>query len=113
MTAALSTVAELASLAWKLSAAFEREVDALPEGRREGAAATLRYARRRLDTLLAADGCRLITYDGDPWSAGLPAAPINAADIDGCDAVVEATIDPTIVHGTDVLLPGRIVLKAI
>ncbi len=105
-----ASFAELAALAWKLGTQLERELAWLPDDRREGAAAGLRYARRRTDALLAAEGCRLVTYDGERWSAELPPAPVNAAEIGG-EAIVESTIDPTVVRGTDVLLAGRVILK--
>ena len=65
MTISTAGFAELAAAAWKLAAGFDREIEWLPDDRRDGAAAALRYARRRLDALLAAEGCRLVTYDGE------------------------------------------------
>ena len=106
MEATHELLAELAVQFWKLCEAFERE--AAPG---EAAAAQLRFARNRLDTLLERGGLRLQVYDGQAWDASLPPSPLNAEDVYAGTAAVERTIEPTILSGGHVLLPGKVLLK--
>jgi len=107
--------APLAALAvqyWKLCEAFERVLDCLPEDRVPGVEAQLRFARRRLDTILAEAGLRLASYDGAPFTPDLPASPVNAEDIaDGAPAIVAVTLEPTVIGAGGVLIAGKILLK--
>lgn len=108
--AARAALAEMASLSWKLCEAFERELGFAAEDRARSGEATLRFARRRLDSLLAAADMRIATWDGQPWSAAIPASPINSDEVDGA-AIVESTVEPTLLGGGAVLLPGKIMLR--
>lgn len=105
-------LAEVATLAWKLAEALGGELEqALPE-RAQAGQAMLRFATRRLDTLLAQSGLNLVTFDGQDWGAQIPANPINADEVEGCeDVAVDQTVEPTILRGTQVVLPGRILLR--
>ena len=96
---------------WKLCAGFERELGFLSPERVEAAEAQLRFARRRLETILDGEGLRLATYDGLAWTADIPASPANAEDM-GEDATprVAATLEPTIIGPDGVVHPGRILL---
>ena len=105
-----AVLAELAVQFWKLCEAFEREIDGGESPSAEAAGAQLRFARNRLDTLLERAGLGLRTYDGEPWEASLPPNPLNAEDIGGA-AAVDRTIEPTILAGGQVLLPGKVLLK--
>jgi hypothetical protein len=102
-------LAELAVQFWKLCEAFEREIDGSENASASGA--QLRFARSRLDTLLDRAGLGLRTYDGQPWEASLPPSPINAEDFGEGSAAVDRTIEPTILSGSRVLLPGKVLLK--
>ncbi|GAA0310951.1 hypothetical protein GCM10009087_21300 [Sphingomonas oligophenolica] len=107
--------APLAALAvhyWKLCAAFDRELGFMNADRAQAGEAQLRFARRKLDTILAESGLRIATYDGAPFTAEIPASPVNAEDIaDGASAIVEATIEPTVTGPEGVLVAGKILLK--
>ncbi|WP_395335443.1 hypothetical protein WBP06_26170 [Novosphingobium sp. BL-8H] len=106
------TLAEVASLAWKLADALAGELEQAPPSRTQAGQAMLRFAGRRLDTLLAQGDLRLVTFDGQDWGAQIPANPINPDEVEGCETVaVDRTVEPTILCGTDVVLPGRILLR--
>jgi hypothetical protein len=107
--------APLAALAvqyWKLCAAFERELGFASEDRAAAGEAQLRFARRKLDTILDEAGLKLATWDGAAFTPEVPASPVNPEDIgDGADAIVAATIEPTVTGPAGVLVGGKILLR--
>lgn len=109
--------APLAALAvqyWKLCEAFGRELEHAGEDRVQAGEAQLRFARRRLDTILSEAGLRLVSYDGSPFSPEIPASPVNAEDIaPGAATLVDTTIEPTVTANGKVLIAGKILLKEV
>ena len=109
-----SALCALAVHYWKLCAAFERELAFAPADRVAGGEAQLRFAQRKLDTILDDAQLRLVTYDGQPWTPDLPASPVNGEDIAaGAGAAVDSTLEPTIVGEGRVLHPGKILLREV
>ena len=104
-------MAELAVHYWKLCLAFEHELALAPEARLQSGAATLRFARRKLETILDRHGMRVVTFDGEPWSPALPASPINPDDVDTPDAIVDVTIEPTIMGPNAPIIAGKVLLR--
>jgi hypothetical protein len=111
MAPSCEILAELAVQYWKLCAAFEYALADAGERASQSASAQLRYARSRLHALLERAGMELHTFDGEPWDAALPPAPLNSDAITGDAPIVERTIEPTIVAGGSIILPGKIMLK--
>jgi hypothetical protein len=103
-------LAELAVNYWKLCLALERELAFAPEARVQSGEATLRFARRKLESILDRQSMRLVTFDGEPWSPALPASPINPEDVDA-DAVVDTTIEPTIMGPSAPIVAGKVLLR--
>lgn len=96
---------------WKLLRAFERALTDLPDDKASKRAAQYRYSRGRLETILDGAGIRLLTFEGQRFSAHLPVSPMNADEIDNPDeACVELTIEPTIVSRDLVLHTGKVML---
>ena len=102
-----AALAELATHYWKLCEALS-----LKHGEDEGGsdAAMLRYSRGRLDAVLAKEDMELRRFDGQPWNASLPTIPINSDDVSGDHVHVSRTIEPTILHGGEVLVAGQVML---
>jgi hypothetical protein len=105
-----AALADLAVNYWKLCLALERELAFAPEARVQSGEATLRFARRKLDSILDGQSMRLVTFDGEPWSPALPASPLNPEDIEG-DAVVDTTIEPTIMGASSPIVAGKVLLR--
>lgn len=104
-------LAELATQYWKLCEASAFRLDREGGGEASEAAA-LRYARARLDAILAGEDMALKRFDGEPWSVALPPTALNADEIeDGGAAIVARTLEPTILSQGEVILPGRILLE--
>lgn len=112
MTSAASPLAALAVHYWKLCATLDRELAFMAAERVQAAEAQLRFARRKLESVLDAEGLRIATWDGAEWTADIPASPVNAEDI-GVDStpVVDATLEPTIIGPDGIVHPGRILLR--
>ena len=106
-----AAMAELAVHYWKLCHAFERELAFVPENRLQSGEAMLRFARRKLETILDRHAMRVVTFDGELWSPALPVSPINPDDIDTPDAIVDATIEPTIMGANAPIIAGKVLLR--
>ena len=54
---------------------------------------------------------RILEFDGIPFQVGLPVVAVNGDDFsDGTPAVVEKTLEPTVVHDIAVLVTGKVFL---
>ena len=106
-----AAMAELAVHYWKLCLAFERELAFVPENRLQSGEAMLRFARRKLETILDRHAMRVVTFDGELWSPALPVSPINPGDIDTPEAIVDATIEPTIMGRDAPIIAGKVLLR--
>jgi hypothetical protein len=104
--------AELASEFWKLLRGFERIVALTPADARQRFAAQARYAAGRLDTILAAAGMRVVSFDGQPFEENMPAIAINADEVAGSPErlIVERTLEPAVVEGMTVVMTGKVYL---
>ena len=112
MTAPDPAVLLLATEWWKstrrlLRLAAEAAPDRLERERSQAA-----YAGRRIATALGALGIRIAEHDGQPYSPGLPAEPVNPEDFETEEGLVVAeTIEPTILHDGRILVRGKVVLR--
>jgi hypothetical protein len=101
-------LAELATHYWKLCENLaSRCTD--PDGHD---AAMLRYSRGRLDAILGGEDMVLRCYDAQEWNATLPAVAVNPDEIGGGAALVERTLEPTVLHGGNIILPGKVMLSS-
>ncbi len=70
------------------------------------------YAGRQIADALAAAGFRLADHDGQAYSPGLPAEPVNGEDFASEEGlIVEDTVEPTVLHQGRILLRGKVVLR--
>jgi hypothetical protein len=96
---------------WKLLRAFDRAAARLPPEHRSKALAQLHYSAERLASHLRDAGLSLVTFEGQSFTANMPAAAINADDFAAeADLVVCDTIEPTVVQGVQVVLMGKVIL---
>ena len=69
------------------------------------------YSQRRVEDVLEKQGIRLVTHDGAPFSAEVPAEPVNPEDFDTDEGlVVSETIEPTVIFDGRILARGLVVL---
>ena len=109
---ATETLIQIALEMWKLLRSFERALDDIPADKLARRAAQLRYSKARLETILENSEMRILTYEGQTFTANLPVTPINSDEIDDPDnALVESTLEPTIIGRNLVLHVGKIMLS--
>ncbi len=109
---AREAVLMLATEWWKASRrllrlAAEAGPDRAPRERAQAA-----YAGRRIAAALAGLGLRLADHDGQAYSPGLPAEPVNPEDFASEEGLVVAdTIEPTILQDGRIAVRGKVVLR--
>ena len=107
----LDLVAKFSLEMWKLLRAFERTLDDLPDEKKQRRSSQHRYSTSRLESLLDEAGLRLLTFDGQKFTANLPVSPLNADDVgDPNDAMIESTIEPAIVGQNILIHTGKVIL---
>jgi hypothetical protein len=111
MSTSPKDTAELASEFWKLLRAFERNIAFAPEPAKVRLAAQARYSQDRLSGILDRIGMRLVSFDGEVFEVNLPAIAVNAEDMSaGSNCVVERTLEPAVVQGSEVILTAKVFL---
>lgn len=103
-------VTQLVVEMWKLLRAFDKAIADMPIDKAASRAAQARYSRDRFDILLSEMGIRLLTFEGQPFSAHLPLSAINGDELQAEHAIIESTIEPSLVAGNQVVHPGKVVL---
>lgn len=111
-TDAANALTQISLEMWKLLRAFERVLTELPDDKAGGRAAQYRYSKGRLESVLESAGIKLLTFEGQKFTAHLPVSPVNPDEIDNAnEAMVESTIEPTIVGNNVVLHTGKVMLS--
>lgn len=96
---------------WKLLRAFQRVAVSENGDLPRRAASQHKYSAQQLAGLLDEAGLRAVTFDQQPFSAGLPVQAINSDDFESDDGLlIAATIEPTIVREGTVVRIGKVSL---
>ncbi len=96
---------------WRLLRAYDRLRGTAGGDFAARSAAQSRFARDRLEAILADAGLRLATFDGQPFHPGLSVRPLNAEDFaDEGDLIVAFTNEPTILAEGRVVALGTVTL---
>lgn len=105
--------AQLASEFWKTLRSLDRAAAAISDDKlRGGIEAHARFARGRLEAILAADALTLVTFEGRLYEPNLPVSAVNADEFDAeAELVVSHTVEPTVVHDMVPLLIGKVLLS--
>jgi hypothetical protein len=103
--------AELAVECWRLHREMARMAARLPLEDHPRFDAQLRFARAKLERLTEAMGLRLEEFDGQPFTASLPASATNADEMTGADAVVSTTLEPVVMQDGRVIRFGKVTLR--
>ena len=108
-----SAFAELSVDYWKLLRAFARATAQLDDERARRANAQERYATGRLEAALSAANIQMAVFTGRPLGADLPVSVVNGDEAGTLsDAIVEETLEPTILSGERVLRMGKVIAGA-
>jgi hypothetical protein len=112
MIAERDALVKLATEYWRLLKLTERALMETPGEKTAGLAAQLRYSLNRLQTICAEGGLRLITYDREIYEPNLPVTIANDDEASSYEnAVIERTIEPTIISDGQVVAMGKVFLK--
>lgn len=107
-----AALAELAIEYWKLLRNYDHVIAAAPEKLKSGLTAQANFGARRLNLILDQAGMHVETFEGQPFSPNLPLTAVNAEDFaDIGTAVIDQTLEPTIISGTTPVRTGRVYLK--
>jgi hypothetical protein len=105
--------AQLASEFWKALRSLDRAAAAISDDRvRAGIEAHARFARGRLDSILAAGTLAVVTFEGRLYEPNLPVSAVNTDEFDAeTELVVSHTVEPTVVLDMVPLLIGKVLLS--
>jgi hypothetical protein len=112
MTAERDALVKLATEYWRLLKLTERALVDMQAQQTASLAAQLRYSLNRLQTICSEGGLRLITYDREVYEPNLPVTIANDDEASYYkNAVVDRTVEPTIICDGQVAAMGKVFLK--
>lgn len=96
---------------WRLAKSFSRQSEKLAIEQQHRATSQVRYALKKLDSLLDDAGMSVAVFDGQAFEAGLPAIPLNSDDFSEAGALtVVETVSPAILKQGQVLIMAQVML---
>jgi hypothetical protein len=112
MTPERDALVKLATEYWRLLKLTERALVDTQAEKTASLLAQLRYSVNRLQTICAEGGLRLITYDREAYEPNLPVTIVNEDEASSYEnAVIERTMEPTIICDGQVVAMGKVFLK--
>jgi hypothetical protein len=112
MTSSRDALVKLAAEYWRLLKLSERTLADAPVEKITGLSAQLRYSTNRLHLICAEVGLRLISYDRENYEPNLPVTITNDDEASSYeDALIERTIEPTIIADGQVVAMGKVFLR--
>jgi hypothetical protein len=104
-------IAHLCVEFWKLTKASQRAASQLPEREGKRLSAQVKFSDLQLSTIAGQMGLGVISFDGENYTAGMPASADNGDEYgDDDDLVVVKTIEPAIVRDMKVIHKGRVLI---
>lgn len=97
---------------WKLIRALEKAIERVPEEHKSKTLAQAKFSAGRLDVFMRESSLTVVTFDGQVFSANLPATAVNGDDFDdGGILIIENTLEPAIVDSDmKVVSMGKVIL---
>ena len=104
-------VARLCVEYWKLARASLRAAGQMPEKDSKRLTAQVKFSDLQLLTIAGEMGLSVISFDGESFTAGMPASADNGEDYGHDDnLIVMKTIEPAIVRDMKVIQKGRVLV---
>lgn len=104
-------VARLCVEYWKLVRASQRAAQQMPDKDGKRMAAQVKFSDLQLTTISGQLGLNLVSFDGEPFAAGMPASADNGEDFsEDDDLVVAKTLEPAVVREMKVVHKGRVLV---
>ncbi len=104
---------EISSEAFRLKKAYEHVVKLLDIKEQKKNINKIKWFENKLNEALEKCELRIVNFEGEVYSTGIPATPINLEDFDSSDELyVKHTIEPTIIDKNAVIIQtGSIILE--
>ncbi|WP_210880232.1 hypothetical protein [Roseovarius autotrophicus] len=107
----MEQIARLCVEYWKLARASLRVAGQLPEKDAKRLVAQVKFSDLQLSTIAGQMGLNVVSFDGESFTAGVPASADNGEDYgEDDDLVVIRTIEPAIVRDMKVIHKGRVLV---
>lgn len=104
-------IARLCVEYWKLARASLRAAGQLQERDAKRLTAQVKFSELQLSTIAGQMGLSVVSFDGESFTAGVPASADNGEDYgEDDDLVVIKTIEPAIVRDMRVIHQGRVLV---
>ena len=99
--------------AWRFKKAFERVLEMLGTNERRKNLSKLKWFEREITEAMTESGLKINNFEGQPYTAGIPATPINIEEFeDDYGLYVSQTLEPTVLdEDGNVLRSGFITLE--
>ena len=100
---------------WRLKNSFERVISLLDAKEQKKNISRIKWFENKLSEALYDCELKIVTFNGDAYSSGIPATPVNIDEFDSeKELFISQTIEPTIIdyNGT-IVHQGSIILKKV
>ena len=106
---------EISSEAFRLKKAYEHIINLLDIKEQKKSLNKIKWFENKLSDALEKCELRIVNFEGEVYSTGIPATPINIEDFDASDELyVKQTIEPTIIDKNAVIVQsGSIILEKV
>ena len=110
---AYKIIIELTTEAYRLKKAFERAINLLDFKEQKKNINKIKWFDNRLKDILDNYELRIVDFEGEIYSSGIPATPINLDDFDSNDELfIKQTIEPTILNkDSQIVQTGSIIVE--
>jgi len=97
---------------WRVIRSYERNLSKIPNLQNSSsAAATIRNSEKKIFSILADAGLKLILCEGQEYSPNLPLTVVNGDEFNSNeDLLVTQMIEPTIMDGNKIISMGKAIL---
>lgn len=103
---------DLSIESWRLCRLFTRVVEKMDAGESTRYANQIRYFLKSLDGHLESSGLKLISLEGQPYSAGMAVSAVNMEDFSPDDVLlVDRMVEPVVMGADGVRKQGTVTLR--
>ena len=97
---------------WRFAKVFARLVERLEPTEATRYANQLRYFLKKLDESAAKAGVKIVSFEGQTYSAGLPTTPLNLDEFGSDDRlVVDQMVEPELMGPEGLIKSGTVMLR--
>ena len=108
-----SSLVEIVSEAWRLKQSFHRVIPMLDPKEQKKNLNKINWFDTKLNEALEKSNLRIINFEGETYSCGIPATAVNLEDFDSEDHLyIKQTLEPTIIDSNSVIIKqGSVIVE--